>query len=106
MRVKFLLDRIFSISLRIFPGIIESIIEKFIRFNMMEIFALFWLHSNIFVCQLSKTLSILKKKWSFNLCHIHNRLNYNFVQATVSRDTMSTFDYRNKKDTYVMFRSA
>lgn len=60
---------------------------------MMEIFALFWQHSNIFVCRLSKTLSILKKKWSFNLCHIHNRLYYNFVQATVSRDTMLTFDY-------------
>lgn len=60
---------------------------------MMEIFALFWQHSNIFVFRLSKTLSILKKKWSFNLCHIHNRLYYNFVQATVSRDTMLTFDY-------------
>lgn len=73
---------------------------------MMEIFALFWQHSIIFVCRLSKTLSILKKKWSFNLCHIHNRLYYNFVQATVSRDTMLTFDYRNKKDTYMMFRNA
>lgn len=73
---------------------------------MMEIFALFWQHSNIFVCRLSKTLSILKKKWSFNLCHIHNRLNYNFVQATVSRDTMLTFDYRNKKDMNVMLRNA
>lgn len=73
---------------------------------MMEIFALFWQHSNIFVFRLSKTLSILKKKWSFNLCHIHNRLYYNFVQATVSRDTMLTFDYRNKKDTYMMFRNA
>lgn len=72
---------------------------------MMEIFALFWQHSNIFVCRLSKTLSILKKKWSFNLWHIHNRLYYNFVQATVSRDTMLTFDYWNKKDTYMIFRN-